>query len=586
MKPILNNKFFQLGLMLAVGLLAGWLIFYSWEPEEGHVHTHEAGEETTYTCSMHPQIRQDEPGDCPICGMELIPAEQKSDKTESSPFVHTMSAEAMALANVQTQKIEAVKPRHDVQLTGKIKVNEQKLEVITANFPGRIEKLLIDFTGQTVNKGEKLATIYSPQLITAQKELIQAAKHKDVNYALYNAAKEKLRLWKITEKQINQIESTGKVLNELDVYAHQSGVVISREVTKGSYVNKGSLLFKIADLKNVWALFDAYESDLPFLRTGQKITFTVASLPGRDFSSSISFIDPWIDPETRTAAVRAEVQNAQLELKPGMFVNGNVKSTLNVNEKALVIPATAVLWTGKRSVVYVKVQNAEFPAFEMRQIVTGPSMGEYYVVKSGLQEGEEVVTNGVFAIDAAAQLSGKYSMMNLPHDKTIPAPDKFIAQLTDFLNQYFELKNSLVDSDFERALSAAGEKQLLLSNVDMELLDNEAHSAWMKHQPHLKNKINQLEQAKDIDQQRETFAPLSERLAGIVETFGVDREVVFLTYCPMAFDDEGAFWISEFEEIKNPYFGDQMLACGEIKKKIGTKRERQPQTEQHQGHQH
>ncbi len=586
MKKILNNRFLQLGLMLVAGLLVGWLAFNNSQPGEEHVHSHEQGEEVTYTCSMHPQIRQDEPGDCPICGMELIPAGQRADKGESSPFIYTMSPEAVALANVQTQKTEVVTPQHEVQLTGKVRVNEQRLAVITANYSGRIEELMVDFTGQTVRKGQKLATIYSPQLITAQKELIEAAKYKDINDALYKAAREKLRLWKVTEEQIDEIENSGKVLTEFDVFADQSGVVISRDVTKGSYVNRGTVLFQIADLSNVWVLFDAYERDLPFIKTGSKVTFTVASIPGKEFSSPVSFIDPWIDSQTRTASVRAEAHNEQMLLKPGMYVNGMIKTTLNVEEKALVIPATSVLWTGRRSVVYVKVPDAEFPAFEMREIVTGPSMGRYYVVENGLQEGEEVVTNGAFAIDAAAQLSGNYSMMNRPVDKTIPAPEKFISQLTAFVNQYFELKNSLVESHYQKAFSATSALGPLLNEIDMGLLDDEAHSAWMEHQPHLEDNINQLEQAKDIARQRQIFSPLSDRLAEVVEAFGIDRETVFLAYCPMAFDDEGAFWLSEFKEIKNPYYGDAMLACGEVKKEISAKRESQPQAGQHQGHQH
>ncbi len=178
MKRVLNNKFFQFGLVLIAGLFAGWLIFKS-DTSADHLHSHEQVAETTYTCSMHPQIRQNEPGKCPICGMDLIPVEQGSSKGERSPFVYTMSPEAAALANVQTQKVAAEVPEHEIYLTGKIALNEKRLAVITANYSGRIEKLFVDFTGQTVNKGQKLAAIYSPELVTAQKELIEAAKFKD-----------------------------------------------------------------------------------------------------------------------------------------------------------------------------------------------------------------------------------------------------------------------------------------------------------------------------------------------------------------------------------------------------------------------
>lgn len=418
MKTILSNRFLQLSIVLIVGLFLGWLVFKPATISKQE-HAHEQGEETTYTCSMHPQIRQNEPGKCPICGMDLIPLTQKSAQGESSPFVYTMSPEAIALANVQTQPIKTVSPEHEIYLTGKIAVNEQRLAVLTANYSGRIEELFVDFTGQAVKRGQKLASIYSPELVTAQKELLEAAKHKDINPALYNAVREKLRLWKITESQIEAIENSGAVVTEIDVISDQSGIVITREIAKGDYVNKGTVLFEIADLGNVWILLDAYESDLPFMRIGQKINFTVASIPGKNFTSSISFVDPFINQQTRTAAIRAEINNPQQMLKPEMFVRANIKANLSVKDKSLVIPKTSVLWTGKRSVVYVKVPEAEFPSFEMREITLGSSLGDYYLVESGLNEGEEIVTNGVFAIDAAAQLSGNYSMMNREVDTSV-----------------------------------------------------------------------------------------------------------------------------------------------------------------------
>ena len=177
-------------------------------------------------------------------------------------------------------------------------------------------------------------------------------------------------------------------------------------------MNKGTVLFEIADLSKVWILLDAYETDLPLMKIGQKITITIASVPGKEFTAPISFIDPLINPQTRTAAVRAVLNNAQQILKPEMFVRAKIKVDLSVSRKSIVIPKTSLLWTGKRSLVYVKVPNTEFPTFEMREITLGSSLGEYYIVESGLIEGEEIVTNGVFAIDGAAQLAGKPSMMN------------------------------------------------------------------------------------------------------------------------------------------------------------------------------
>lgn len=567
MKQLFNNKILQFSIVLIVGLFLGWLIFKPAHPDRS-AHTHEQAGEVIYTCSMHPQIRQSEPGKCPICGMDLIPISQTSDKGDNNPFVYTMTAEAIALANVQTQKVKSVSPEHEIYLTGKIAINEQKLAVITANYSGRIEKLFVDFTGQTVSKGQKLASIYSPELVTAQKELIESSKFKGINPALYNASKEKLRLWKVTETQINEIENSGVVLTEFDVYADQSGIVIRRDIAKGDFVNKGTILFEIVDLSSVWVLLDAYESDLALIKVGQRITITVSSIPGKEFTSNISFIDPLINPQTRTASVRAELSNLQQILKPEMFVNGRVKASLPVSKKSLAIPKTAVLWTGKRSIVYVKVPNAAIPSFEMREITLGVNVGDYYIVENGLAEGEEIVTNGVFAIDGAAQLSGNYSMMNRTTQHNIVVPVRFKEQLSVFVNQYFELKNSLVKSNRQNTQATANMLGSALNKIDMKLLDESAHKIWMEHYSKLKKEIAQLQSANTIEKQREIFSQTSNLIIEVVETFGLKGGTVFIAYCPMALNDNGAYWLSEFEEISNPYFGDKMLRCGEVKKTI------------------
>lgn len=568
----LNKKEIIIG---AVCLFAGFLIFLVASKLNRHSENKgktspSAQQDITsvYTCSMHPQIRQEEPGKCPLCGMNLVPLSTNQQISKSNNQQITMSQEAIALANVQTHKVKTVSPEHEIYLTGKISVNEQKLAVITANYSGRIEKLFIDFTGQSVRIGQKLATIYSPDLITAQKELIEASKFKDLNPALYNASKEKLRLWKINESQINEIERSGVVLTEFDMYADQSGIVIRRDIAKGDYVNKGAVLFEIADLSSVWVFLDAYESDLPFLKVNQKITITIASIPGKEFNTAISFIDPLINPLTRTAAVRAELNNTQQLLKPEMFVRGKVVAGISVADKAVVIPKTALLWTGKRSVVYVKTQNTEFPTFEMREITLGAFLGEYYSVESGLVEGEEIVVYGVFAIDGAAQLSGKYSMMNREIDNTVAIPTKFAMQLSDYITQYFELKNSLVKSDFLLTQLNSKKLESLLQKIDMKLLDDEAHDVWMKQLPVIKKVTGQLKTAKDIEKQRELFSILSNHIIETMETFGSEMEALYVAYCPMALGDKGAYWLSEIEEIYNPYFGDKMLRCGTVKKTI------------------
>ena len=587
MKTIFHNRILQLALILILGLFLGWLIFKD-EQSPHHHHTEEESKETTWTCSMHPQIRQDEPGNCPICGMSLIQL-AKRDKTAAfeSPFIYTMSDEAVALANIQTTRVKKINPEHQISLTGRIALNEQKLSVITANYSGRVEELFVDFTGQAVSRGDKLAVIYSPELVTAQQELLEATRTKSRNPALYEAAKEKLRLWKISDEQIHHIEKNGIILTEFDVYARISGIVTSRRVSRGDYVSRGNVLFEIADLSNVWVLLDAYESDLPFLKKGGSVNFTLASIPGKQFSSTITFIDPIINPQTRTIRVRAEAQNPGLMLKPDMFVNAIIKSGLPGHEDALMIPASSVLWTGKRSVVYVKLPDSKTPAFEMREITLGSRIGDAYIIESGLNLNEDVVTHGVFAVDAAAQLSGNFSMMSRPVSKQIDVPEEFKHQLTLITNEYFKLKNDLVESDFSSAKRRLPNLRQTFSELKEGVLEENAHQAWMALHEIFDESLNQLKGSNNIDELREHFSSLSDALIEAVEKFGTQLEAVYLAYCPMAFDDQGAYWLSEFEDIKNPYFGDMMLRCGEVRKEFSTavSYEKPPATP-HAGHQH
>lgn len=575
MKQLLQNKILHYTFILAFGLFLGWWIFGS-SGEEYHQHSETVTEETIWTCSMHPQIRQNEPGKCPICGMDLIPLSNNNQGVQNN-FTYSMSPEAAALANVQTKKVTYNIPEYEIRLTGKVFPDERKLVSITADFSGRIEKLFVDFTGQTVQKDEKLGTIYSPELVSAQKELLEAAKNKERNPSIYSAVKEKLRLWKMTEKQISDIESAGEVFTELDIYADVSGIVTKRNISTGDYVNKGDIFFEIADLSSVWIMLDAYENDLPWINLGSKVNFNVASLPGKEFSSTVTFVDPLINLQTRTASVRTETGNPGLLLKPGMFVNAILKSTSsnltmsrNSGSKSLMIPKTSVLWTGIRSVVYVKVPKAESPSFEMREVILGPQAGNYYIVEKGLTEGEEIVVNGVFAVDAAAQLSGKHSMMNQPESKRFEVNNTFKTQLTDVVINYFLLKNAFVESDAGKVKNEAQKVNRSLKNVNMSLLEDDPHHQWMEIENTVSSSLSSVIETNDIEEQRKHFEIISEELINAAELFGVNIDWVYVQFCPMAFDDKGAYWLSESEEIRNPYFGDMMLTCGEVTKKISS----------------
>lgn len=415
LKKIINNNYIKYGLILIAGLFIGWLIFgaSSNNQNESSEHVHEEGAVQIWTCAMHPQIRQNKPGKCPICGMDLIPLKTSGSGDEAvDPSAIQLSKEAVALANIQTTVISRQNPIKDVQLYGTIQADERLSQSQTSHVNGRIEKLFINFTGESVRQGQTIATIYSPELLSAQQELLEAAKMQSVQPALIQAAREKLRLWKLTDEQIARIEQSGNVSALVEIKANTGGIVVSKKVNQGDYINQGSVLFDIANLSQVWAMFDAYEVDLPFLKVGDKIDFTLQAVPGKTFSGRISFIDPILDRTTRTAKIRVETANSGMQLKPEMYANAIIKAPLKQFNNEIVIPKSSVLWTGKRSIVYVKQPNTQSPAFMLHEIELGPSLGDSYVVLSGVNEGDEIVTNGAFTIDASAQLEGKRSMMN------------------------------------------------------------------------------------------------------------------------------------------------------------------------------
>jgi Cu(I)/Ag(I) efflux system membrane fusion protein len=576
---------------LVIGLLLGWLIFggsgnITTEEHQNELNSDVVSGETIWTCSMHPQIRQNEPGDCPICGMELIPIEDEQND-EIDPAAISMSTTAMQLANIQTAVVGSTKPVKVVRLDGKVQEDERLVYSQSSHIPGRIEELMVNFTGDYVQKGQVIASVYSPDLVTAQEELFEAQKIKDSQPQLFEAAKEKLRNWKLSDSQIEQILSSKNVKETFDVQADVSGYVTQKKVNTGDYIKRGEAVYEIADLSKVWILFDVYESDMAWVKKGDKVTFTVESLPGETFEGTIDFLDPVINPKTRVAKARVVKSNTELKLKPEMFVSGKVEANLTQTD-AVVIPKTAVMWTGKRSVVYVKNETEKGINFKMREVTLGPALGESYIIENGLQTGEEIAVNGTFSIDAAAQLAGKPSMMSpeggavsIGHNHTemnmsettpvvesVQVDPKFTAQLTSVFEDYIKMKNAFVATDAQEVSKDAQTVAKSLQEVNMELLKGDTHMAWMDQLKILNSSIKNIAASSDIEEQREAFSNFNNAFYKSLKMFGLKDETAYYQFCPMAFDDLGAYWISETEEIRNPYFGDMMLSCGETKETL------------------
>lgn len=583
-----------------------------------------------WTCSMHPQIKLEKPGNCPICGMELIPLEESNSTSEnigSNEIV--LTEEAIQLANIQTSVVLQSSALKEIRLLGRVKPDERKLFSQVSHIPGRIERLYVNFTGEKVHKGQKIVRIYSPDLISAQKELFETIKSKDVYPQLYTASRNKLKLWKLSEAQIDAIEKSGNVQEQIDILSDYSGYVMKKNIELGDYVMAGGNLFDIANLSSVWVMFEAYESDIPWIHIGDLVQFTIQAIPGKNFKGKVTYVDPFVSSNTRVAKVRVELNNPSNKLLPEMYASGIINANLPNKKNALIIPKSSVLWTGKRAVVYVKMPHEKTISFVYREITLGLDMGDFYIVEDGLKEGEVIVTNGVFRIDASAQLLGQKSMMNPEggkvnigghagmdmggddemessnskmseeemkrmndsnnesnnsneSDKTdhsnmendsdhsdmnqrITTTDAFKSQLEKVFNAYINLKDALIGEDSSAANSSARMLLSSLKNVDMkQLTDHEAHDHWMTISREISESTSFISELKDIEKQRIHFKHLSAHLSKGIKLFGVN-EKVYEQFCPMADNNNGAYWLSLDEAIKNPYLGGKMQTCGETK---------------------
>jgi len=559
---------------VAMGLLVGYLIFGTSTAKTApveHDHGAEMASEQMWTCSMHPQIMQPEPGDCPICGMDLIPAHSSGEGLAQAQI--RMTPNAMALAGVETITVGMGSSDNGgrARLSGKVAVNQESDAVQSAYFDGRIEKLNVNFEGEEVKRGQLLATIYAPELVSAQQELITAANLKSTQPALYTAVRNKLKLWKLSDAQIDQIEKSGQVRQNFPVHANVSGVVSGILVEEGDYIKTGSPLVRVANLNTVWAIFDAYENQLALFEKGQILKVNSKAYPNESFDAKISFVDPILNNNSRTLEVRASLDNRKGLLKPGMFVTAEVELSQKVGE-TLQIPESAVLWTGKRSVVYVK-PNPDEAVFEMREVQLGNLVNGNYVVDSGLESGEEIVAKGTFTVDAAAQLQGKKSMMNSSggvsmtghegHGQVNTDMDFPSGMKTDFkgiLENYLKLKDALVASNEKEARQFAkkgAEESEKVVGMQMGPKEKTYFSTLTNHFLDMSNESS-------LVGQREKFVLLSEQMVEIGNQMQGMGQTIYVQKCPMANKNEGANWLSLEKEIRNPYYGEDMLTCGSI----------------------
>ena len=594
--------------LLSIGLVLGWAGRGCGSSTSGGGGSHSTdghdGASTAeahaveWTCSMHPQIRLPEPVPCPICGMDLIPVDMSDGG--SDPGSITLSPTARKLASVRTSTVRRAPAEREVRLTGVLRADETREREIAAWISGRVERLYVDFTGGPVRKGQPLLDLYSPELLSAQEELVQAVAARAASSQLggsgaqggsfsgntaavfartEEAAREKLRLLGLSSGQIDDIARTGDARAVVTIPAPLSGVVLAKRVQLGQTVKAGETLYQVADLSRLWLELEAYESDLPWIAKGDDILFETDAYPGETFQGVVSFVEPTASPATRTVRVRVEIANADGRLKPAMFARARVYSRLQADdgEDPVVIPATAPLLTGERAVVYV-ADPAEEGRFQARQVVLGPKAGDVYVVADGLRAGEEVVTRGAFKIDSALQIRAGDSMMG-PSDmapaSSAPSGDApgepmtrlsmstgFRSSIDTFFLTYFELSEALSKDDPKAAGDAFRRMIDAARSTEGDDLPASSYAEWRDVRRELLRLGTSLEDT-DVDALRTAFHRASDLAIRLVNRFGVaGADTVYTYHCPMAFSNTGADWLQRRRGVENPYFGASMYRCG------------------------
>jgi RND family efflux transporter MFP subunit len=391
-----------------------------------------AQSEQLYTCGMHPQVIQNKPGNCPICGMKLTPIrKQGGPGSNANPATSTnasMSAAAAEAAGIitidpatsqnmglRTGPVTRGPLRRNIRTVGVIDFDETALAEVSTKFRGWIEKLYVDATGKQMHRGEPLFEIYSPELYLAQTEYLLSlgsmTNHESTAAELRKTASlTKLKYWDISEDQIADLERTRTAKKTLRVNAPRDGIVVEKMVVEGQMVEAGARLYRLADLATVWVQAQVYEQDLPYIKLGQEAVVSLASQPDPKFRGRVTYLYPMVDEKTRTAKVRMEFHNPGYFLKPGMYAT--VELSAELAPSALLVPDMAVLRSGEKNTVFVALDGGRF---EARTVILGPRAGEdAYAVLSGLNEGERVVTSGQFMLDSESQLREAIQKMMKP----------------------------------------------------------------------------------------------------------------------------------------------------------------------------
>jgi Cu(I)/Ag(I) efflux system membrane fusion protein len=406
------KKILMGAVVLIIVLGGGYMAYKYLFNKNGSVLT----ESQVYTCPMHPQIISDHPGQCPICGMDLVLKIQSGDEQSDHDISKLglnevkLSPSQQVLANVQTETVKYRQFSRAMDFNGYIKINEKNMSHISTPVMGKISKMYVNYEGQYVRAGQPVFELYSPDLVSTQKEFILAIDNYDRIYksrnefaigqakSLVDASRYRLSQWEMTPAQLDEIERTREIMQTIKVYSKYSGVITKKYVQEGHWPMAGEIIYDVANLSTVWVMANIYESDVQYIKTGQNAEITSGSYPGEIFNAKINFVDPIFDAESRTLQVRIDVSNKDGKLKPDMYVKVKINTFYSQN---LAVPKNAVIRTGDKDLVYVEKEKG---VYVPKEVKIGNEQDGYYEVTSGLKEGDKVVSSGGFLIDSESQI--------------------------------------------------------------------------------------------------------------------------------------------------------------------------------------
>ena len=414
LRPLL---FLAAGVLLIVALGAAQKIGWISAGGGGGRQLASSGDENVrYICPMMCTPPQTEPGRCPVCAMELVPANSGGGSDGLSIQVDPA---ARRVANIRTVAVKAVSLTRKIRTIGELSYDEGTLKTIAAYVDGRLDRLYADYTGVVVENSDRLALLYSPKLYSSQVELLVAKRARRQNRStmvpggtysgrdLYDSALERLIEFGMTASQIEKLEEAGEANSRIYLCAPINGTVIEKLAVEGQYVKTGQPIYRLADLSTIWLMLEMFPEDAASIRYGQKVEAEVQSLPGRKFSGRVAFIDPTVDCKTRTVGVRVIMPNEDGLLRIGDYAKATIDANLGIH--TLVVPRNAVLMAGRNSVIYVETDPGRF---EIRRVVLGPSSGDTIAILEGVKEGEQVACSGNFLIDSQMQLAGNPSLID------------------------------------------------------------------------------------------------------------------------------------------------------------------------------